>query len=112
MRMCVCVRVCVQCACAHVCAVDNSFIMYLFIVYMYMYRSYLSKRDLDAHMAYRHNTVLANQQPAAPMVQAPPAFYPFPPGLPPPPLPPAPGIPPMQPQRMPPPHSDNVHLMR
>ena len=80
--------------------------------YMCSYRSYLSKRDLDAHMAYRHNTVPSNQQQAVPMVPAPPAFYPFPPGLPPPPLPPGTGIPPMQPQRMGPPHSENVHLMR
>jgi len=63
-------------------------------------------------MAYRHNTVPNNQQQAVPMVPAPPAFYPFPPGLPPPPLPPGTGIPPMQPQRMGPPHSENVHLMR
>ena len=77
---------------------------------LYTSRSYLSKRDLDAHMAYRHNTMTANQQPA-PMVPAPPAFFPFPPGLPPPPLPPAPGIPPLQPQRLPPP-TDPSHIMR
>ena len=77
---------------------------------LYTSRSYLSKRDLDAHMAYRHNTMTANQQPA-PMVPAPPAFFPFPPGLPPTPLPPAPGIPPLQPQRLPPP-TDPSHIMR